>query len=67
VRMARPLRVTLIRSLIGSREDQRRTAKSLGLTRCGKTVAHEDTAQVRGMLQKIRHLVKVEHDAQEAA
>jgi large subunit ribosomal protein L30 len=64
--MAGLVRLTLVRSLIGSREDQRRAARSLGLTRPGKTVVHEDTAQVRGIIQKIRHLLKVEHNAQEA-
>ncbi|MBS3898759.1 MAG: 50S ribosomal protein L30 [Dethiobacter sp.] len=58
--MATQLRVTLINSLIGRPEDQRVTVKSLGLRKLHQTVEHEDTPQIRGMINKVSHLVKVE-------
>ncbi|MCL4462781.1 MAG: 50S ribosomal protein L30 [Firmicutes bacterium] len=58
--MATQLRVTLINSLIGRPEDQRVTVKSLGLKKLHQTVEHEDTPQIRGMINKVSHLVKVE-------
>ncbi|MBT9167022.1 MAG: 50S ribosomal protein L30 [Syntrophomonadaceae bacterium] len=58
--MATQLRITLINSLIGRPEDQRVTVKSLGLKKLHQTVEHEDTPQIRGMINKVSHLVKVE-------
>jgi large subunit ribosomal protein L30 len=52
--------VTLINSVIGNKQDQRRTVESLGLKRINHTVVHEDTASIRGMVHKVRHLVRVE-------
>lgn len=54
------IRVTLVRSPIGYTKDQRATAKSLGLRRLHQTVEHKDTPALRGMIQKIIHLVQVE-------
>ncbi|MBC7106441.1 MAG: 50S ribosomal protein L30 [Firmicutes bacterium] len=59
--MAR-LKITLVRSVIGRPEEQRRTVRSLGLRRLHGTVCHEDTPTLRGMLRKISHLVKVEEE-----
>lgn len=53
------LQITLVRSLIGRPEDQRATCKALGLTKTHSTVEHEDTPAIRGMVQKVIHLVKV--------
>jgi len=58
--MAGKLKVKLVRSMIGCPQDQRQTARSLGLTRMQKTVTHDDTPQIRGMIFKIKHLVSVE-------
>ncbi|MBT9139608.1 MAG: 50S ribosomal protein L30 [Dehalococcoidia bacterium] len=58
--MATQLRITLINSLTGRPEDQRVTVKSLGLRKLHQTVEHEDTPQIRGMINKVSHLVKVE-------
>ena len=52
--------VTWIKSDIGYAGDQRRTLKSLGLRRLNQTVTHPDSASVRGMINKVRHLVRVE-------
>jgi len=57
--MAR-VRVTLVKSGIGYREDQKRTLKALGFRRLNQSVVHEDSSSVRGMITKVRHLVKVE-------
>ncbi|MDY3983245.1 MAG: 50S ribosomal protein L30 [Veillonellaceae bacterium] len=54
------VKVTLSRSLIGRPEDQRATVKALGLTKTNSQVVKEATPQIKGMLQKVRHLVTVE-------
>ncbi len=54
------LKITLVRSLIGRPEAQRRTVRALGLTRMNQTVKKEDVPQIRGMVDKVKHLVKVE-------
>ncbi len=54
------IRVTLVRSPIGYSKDHRATAEALGLRRLHQTVEHKDTPAVRGMIQKIIHLVQVE-------
>ncbi len=54
------LKITLKKSLIGSREDQRATVRSLGLRRLNSSVVLDDTPQVRGMVRKVSHLLMVE-------
>lgn len=54
------LRVTWVKSGIGYSEDQKRTLKALGFRRLNQSVIHEDSASLRGMVNKVRHLVKVE-------
>ena len=58
--MGERLRVQLVRSPIGYRASQRETVRSLGLRRLHQTVERPDTPVVRGMIFKVRHLVKVE-------
>ena len=55
-----PLKVTQVRSVIGSKQGHKRTVRALGLKRIHDTRVHEDTPQIRGMLHKVRHLVRVE-------
>ncbi len=55
-----PLKVRQVRSLIGSKQDHKRTVRALGLKRIQDSRVHEDTPQIRGMLHKVRHLVQVE-------
>ncbi|MFW5968169.1 MAG: 50S ribosomal protein L30 [Persicimonas sp.] len=57
--MAR-LKVTLERSLNGRTEQQRRTARGLGLKKPRQTVIVDDTPSFRGMIDKISHMVRVE-------
>ena len=52
--------VTWVKSGIGYAEDQKRTLKALGLHRLNQSVTHDDSASLRGMVNKVRHLVKVE-------
>ncbi len=54
------LRVTLVKSPIGFTKDQKATVRALGLHRMHQTVEHKDTPSLRGMLNKIVHLLKVE-------
>ncbi|PCI61332.1 MAG: 50S ribosomal protein L30 [Methylophilaceae bacterium] len=52
--------VTLIKSVIGRLESHRATVKGLGLRRMHQTVELEDTPAIRGMINKINYLLKVE-------
>lgn len=51
--------VTLVKSLIGRKPNQVKTAKALGLSKIGQTVIKEDNVAIRGMITTIAHLVKV--------
>ena len=57
---SKTLRVTLVRSPIGFTKDQKATVKALGLRRMHQTVEHKDSPALRGMLNKIIHLLKIE-------
>ena len=54
------LRITWIKSGIGYEESQKRTLAALGFHRLNQSVVHKDSSSVRGMINKVRHLVKVE-------
>ena len=54
------IKITQVRSLIRQNEGQRRTMRALGLRRIHHSVEHEDTPQIQGMIDKIRHLVRIE-------
>ena len=56
----RRVRVTQVRSQIGFDRRQRATLRGLGISRMHQTVELEDTPQVRGMIRKVVHLLKVE-------
>jgi large subunit ribosomal protein L30 len=56
------MKVTQVKSKNGSDQRQIATLRSLGLRRIGHTVEVRDTPQARGMLHRVRHLVKVEDD-----
>jgi len=58
--MAEKLKITLVKSPIGAIPKQRATVEALGLKKLNKTVEMPDNASVRGMIQAVRHLVKVE-------
>ena len=54
------IRITYFRSFIGFPQDQRDTVRSLGFHRLNQTVEKSDNPSVRGMIYKVRHLVRVE-------
>ena len=58
--MADKLKVTLVRSTIGAIPKHRKTVAALGLKKTYRSVELPDNAAVRGMVQAVRHLVKVE-------
>ncbi|MEZ0395100.1 MAG: 50S ribosomal protein L30 [Anaerolineales bacterium] len=57
---SKTLKVTLVRSPIGYSKRQKATVKALGLRRLHQTVEHPDTPAVRGMLDKVVHLIRIE-------
>ena len=57
--MAEKLKITLVKSPIGAIPKQKATVAALGLNKTG-TVEQPDNAAIRGMIQNVRHLVKVE-------
>jgi len=54
------LKVTQVRSTIGSKQNQRDTLRTLGLRKIRQTVVRDDSPSVRGMIATVRHLVAVE-------
>lgn len=54
------IKVTLVKSLIGRKKAHIATAQALGLKKIGKTVEHEENPQIRGMINKVDYLLKVE-------
>jgi large subunit ribosomal protein L30 len=58
--MAKKLSITLVRSPIDRPEKQRKTAFALGLRKLHQTVVRDDTPVIRGMVERIKHLVSVE-------
>ena len=56
--------VTWVKSGIGYAEVQKRTLRALGFHRLNESVTHDDTRSIRGMINKVRHLVKVEEKEQ---
>ncbi len=53
------LKLTLVRSLIGTTKRQRQTVQGLGLRRIRHTVERQDTPEIRGMVTKVAHLIQV--------
>lgn len=54
------LKVTQVKSVIGSLGNHKKTVRALGLKRIRDSRVHEDTPQIRGMVRNVRHLVRVE-------
>jgi large subunit ribosomal protein L30 len=54
------LQITLVKSPIGYSKRQKGTVRALGLRRMNHTVMHEDTPVIRGMIDKVSHLLRVE-------
>ena len=58
--MSGQLRITLVRGLSGRTEYHRRVVKGLGLTRTNRPVLRQDTPEIRGMVEKVKFLVRME-------
>ncbi len=58
--MANKLKITLVKSIIGSKPLHKKNIEALGLSKIRQVVEHPDNPQTRGMIQKARHLVEVE-------
>ena len=56
------VKITQVRSQIGQSERHRGTLRALGLGKIGKSAEHKDSPQLKGMLRKVRHLVRVEEN-----
>jgi large subunit ribosomal protein L30 len=56
----RTVKVTLIKSVIGYKQDQRKTVQALGLRKLNESRVHKETPQIRGMLNKVSHLLRIE-------
>jgi large subunit ribosomal protein L30 len=54
------LKVTQVKSKIGSKQEHKQTLRSLGLHRIGDSVVKQDRPEIRGMINAVRHLVTVE-------
>ncbi|WP_007023278.1 50S ribosomal protein L30 [Saccharomonospora iraqiensis] len=54
------LKVTQIRGLVGTQKSQKASLRTLGLRKIHQSVVREDTPQVRGLINAVRHLVNVE-------
>jgi large subunit ribosomal protein L30 len=57
---SKTIKVTLVKSAIGYSKNQKRIVQTLGLRKLGQTVEHPDTPVIRGMVNKVPHLVRVE-------
>ena len=58
--MADKLKITLVKSTIGAIPKHKKTVEALGLRKLNKTVEMPDNAAIRGMVNQVKHLVKVE-------
>ena len=56
---ANSIKIKLVRSLIGTPEDQRRVVRGLGLTKKDQVVEHFESATIMGMVNKVSHLVEI--------
>jgi large subunit ribosomal protein L30 len=63
--MTGTIKVTLLKSMIGRPEKQRKVLRGMGLTKCRKTVELQNVPSIRGMINKVSHLVKAEEKPDE--
>ncbi len=54
------IRIIWVKSGIGYAEDQKKTLRALGLHRLNQSVEHKDSAVLRGQINKVRHLIRIE-------
>lgn len=56
------IKITQTRSTIRRPRGQKRTIEALGLGKIGRTVEHEDSPEIQGMIKKVRHLLRIENN-----
>jgi len=61
------LKITQVKSRIGATAQQRKNLDALGLRKIGRSVEHTDSVIIKGMLERVKHLVKIEEVAAKAA
>jgi large subunit ribosomal protein L30 len=59
--MSKKVKITQVKSIIDRSKRQKATMKALGLRKINQSVEHDPTPQVLGMIEKVSHLLKVEH------
>ena len=62
---SKKLRITYVKSAIGHTQEQKDTIRALGLRRLGAVVEHRDSAVIRGMVARVRHLIDVQEVAED--
>ena len=60
--MSKKLRITYVKSAIGYNKRQKGTIEALGFRKLYQTVEHQDTPSIRGMINRVSHLVEVEEE-----
>jgi large subunit ribosomal protein L30 len=63
--MSAKLKITLVKSMVGRPEKQRKVLRGMGLTKLNKSVFLNDTPSIRGMVNAVSHLVKAEEKTDE--
>lgn len=63
--MSAKLKITLVKSMVGRPEKQRKVLRGMGLTKLNKSVFLKDTPSTRGMVNAVSHLVKAEEKTDE--
>lgn len=58
--MSNKIKITLVKSVIGANQNQKRVAEALGLKKINNFVVHNDTPNIRGMVDKVNHLITVD-------
>ena len=61
------LRITLTKGLVGKRDDQKKVVRALGLGKFNSSVLHADSPTIRGMVNKVHHLVTVVEEKEAVA
>jgi large subunit ribosomal protein L30 len=64
--MSQKIKVTLVKSMIGRPQKHRMVLRGLGLNKLNRTVEVDDTPSIRGMINKVSHLLKAEEKINEA-
>tara|TARA_B100000073_G_scaffold101022_2_gene80451 strand:- start:7057 stop:7242 length:186 start_codon:yes stop_codon:yes gene_type:complete len=56
------IKISLVKSPIGSSSKQRKILESLGVKKINQTIEHKDTPEIQGMIKKVKHLINIEEN-----